>query len=115
MAGNDNIERAVIEQTLPAVVQIVALRQKFMGNLSSAWTGSGTIVDPSGIILTNCHVANPRAMGMPAPPADKLAVAITERSDEPPVLTYIAEIVQQSPQMDLAVLQIVSRIDGKSV
>lgn len=115
MPGHDHLDRTVVENTLPAVVQIVALRQGFLGNLSSAWTGSGTVVDPRGIILTNCHVANPRAMGMPAPPADKLAVAITERSDEPPVLTYIAEIVQQSPQMDLAVLQIVSHIDGKSV
>ncbi|MEZ4707206.1 MAG: trypsin-like peptidase domain-containing protein [Caldilineaceae bacterium] len=114
MPGQEHLDRGVVENTLPAVVQIVALRQGFMGNLSSAWTGSGTIVDPRGIILTNCHVANPRAMGMPAPPADKLAVAITERSDEPPVLTFIAEIVQQSPQMDLAVLQIVSRVDGKA-
>ncbi|MEM7131473.1 MAG: serine protease [Chloroflexota bacterium] len=105
----------LIKNTLPAVVQIVALRQGFMGNLSSAWTGSGTIVHPQGVILTNCHVANPRAMGMPSPPADKLAIAITERSDEPPVLTYIAEIVVQSPEMDLAVLRIASRMDGKSV
>jgi len=100
---------------MKGVVQIVALRRAFLGNMSPAWTGSGTIVDPSGIILTNCHVANPRAMGMPAPPADRLAIAITERSDEPPVLTYFAEIVAQSPQMDLAVLRIVARVDGKRV
>jgi hypothetical protein len=39
---------------------VVALRQGFLGGMSSAWTGSGTIIDPSGIILTNCHVASPR-------------------------------------------------------
>lgn len=105
----------IIKQTLPAVVQIVALRQGFMGGMSSAWTGSGTIVHPQGVILTNCHVANPRAMGMPSPPADKLAIAITERSDQPPVLTYVADIVAQSPEMDLAVLRITGRVDGKSV
>lgn len=105
----------IIRQTLPAVVQIVALRQGFMGGMSSAWTGSGTIVHPQGVILTNCHVANPRAMGMPSPPADKLAIAVTERSDQPPVLTYVADIVAQSPEMDLAVLRIVGRVDGKSV
>ena len=33
------------------------------GGMSSAWTGSGTLVDPSGIILTNCHVASPRRHG----------------------------------------------------
>jgi len=98
---------------MKGVVQIVALRQGFLGGMSPAWTGSGTVVDPKGIILTNCHVANPRAMGMSAPPADRLGIAITERSDEPPVLSYFAEIVAQSPQLDLAVLRIVNKVDGK--
>lgn len=105
----------VIRGSLPAVVQIVALRQGMMGSMSSVWTGSGTIVDPRGFILTNCHVANPRAMGMSAPPADKLAVALTQRSDEPPALTYFAEIAAQSPELDLAVLRIVSEVNGKPV
>ena len=104
-----------VEEIIPAVVQVVALRQGFMGNLSPAWTGSGTVVHPKGVIITNCHVANPRAMGMPSPPADKLAIAITGRSDQPPVLTYSAQIVAQSPEMDLAVLRIDGRLDGKSV
>ncbi len=108
-------EREVIEKVMHAVVQIVALRRAYRGNYAPAWTGSGTIVDPSGLILTNCHVANPRAMGMPSPPADLLAVAITQRSDEPPALTYIAEIAAQSPELDLAVLRIVSGLDGKPV
>jgi serine protease Do len=108
-------DRGVIERVMPAVVQIVALRQRFMGNLSPAWTGSGTIVDPSGVVLTNCHVVNPRAMGMPAPPADRLAIAITQRSDEPPALTYFVEIVVQSPALDLAVLRIVAGLDGRPV
>jgi S1-C subfamily serine protease len=98
-----------------AVVQVVALRQAFLGGMSPAWTGSGTIVHPSGIILTNCHVANPRAMGMSAPPADRLAIAITERSDQPPVLTYFAQVLVQSPELDLALLKIVSGVDGHAV
>ncbi len=108
-------DRKAIGNVMQAVVQVVALRQAFLGGLSPAWTGSGTVVDSSGIVLTNCHVANPRAMGMPAPPADRLGIAVTERSDEPPVLTYFAEIVAQSPEADLAVLRIVSRVDGKRV
>lgn len=108
-------DRKIIQDTMHAVVQVVALRQGFLGNLSPAWTGSGTIVDPSGIVLTNCHVANPRAMGMPAPPADRLAIAVTQRSDEPPAVTYFADIVVQSPELDLAVLRIVAGLDGKPV
>jgi S1-C subfamily serine protease len=105
----------VVKNVLPAVVQVVALRKGFLGNMSVAWTGSGTIVDPSGVVLTNCHVANPRAMGMPAPPANALAISVIERSDEAPALTYLAEIAAQEPKLDLAVLRIVGRLDGRSL
>ena len=108
------IDRNEIREILPAVVQIIALQKKLFGNLSSAWTGSGTIIDERGYILTNCHVANPRAMGMPSPAASRLGIAIMDRSDEPPALTYYADIVAQSPELDLAVLKITERIDGKS-
>ncbi len=108
-------DRKVITSVMPAVVQIVALKQGFMGQMSPAWTGSGTVVDPSGLILTNCHVANPRALGMSAPAADVLAVAVTQRSDEPPAITYVAQVAAQAPELDLAVLRIVSGADGKPV
>jgi S1-C subfamily serine protease len=108
-------EPEIIKSTLPSVIQVVALRKGFMGGMSVIWTGSGTIVDSSGIILTNCHVANPRAMGMPGPQADRLAISITQRSDEPPALTYLAEVVVQSPQLDLAVLKITHGLNGKPV
>lgn len=108
-------DREIIQKVMPAVVQIVALKQGFMGQMSPAWTGSGTIIDPRGLILTNCHVANPRAMGMSAPAADVLGVAVTQRSDEAPALTYIAKVAAQSPELDLAVLVISSTTDGKAV
>lgn len=108
-------DRAIIEKVMAGVVQIVALKQGFMGQMAPAWTGSGTVVDPSGLILTNCHVANPRALGMSAPAADVLAVAVTQRSDEAPALTYVAQVAAQSPELDLAVLRIVATTDGKQV
>ena len=108
-------EDDAISNVMHAVVQVVALRQGFMGGMSSAWTGSGTLVDPSGIILTNCHVANPRAMGMSSPPADRLGIAITDRSDEPPAISYFAQVVAQNPELDLAVLRIVADLKGRRV
>jgi hypothetical protein len=82
-----------IGDVMHSVVQVVALREGFRGGMSSAWTGSGTIVHPQGVILTNCHVANPRAMGMSSPPADRLGIAITEKSDRAPALSYFGECV----------------------
>ncbi len=107
--------RAITEKVMHSVVQVVALQRAFLGNLSPVWTGSGTLVHSSGLILTNCHVANPRAMGMTAPAADMLGIAITQRSDEAPALTYIAQVAAQAPEMDLAVLRIVSGLDGRPV
>jgi hypothetical protein len=100
---------------MKAVVQVVALRQGFLGGMSSAWTGSGSVVHPSGLILTNCHVASPRDMGMSAPPADRLAIAVTEESDEPPAISYFAEVVAKDPDLDLAVLQVVADVRGRPV
>ena len=102
-----------IGKVMRGVVQVVALKSGFLGGMSSAWTGSGSIVDPTGIILTNCHVANPRAMGMSSPSADRLGIAVTDRSDEPPAVTYFAEIVAQNPELDLAVLKIVADTQGR--
>ena len=98
-----------------SVVQVVALRQGFLGGMSSAWTGSGTVIHPAGIILTNCHVASPREMGMSAPPADRLAIAVTDRSDQPPAISYFAEVLATDPQLDLAVIRIVADVRGQQV
>jgi hypothetical protein len=98
-----------------SVVQIVAMREGFMGGMTSAWTGSGTIVHPQGIILTNCHVANPRAMGMSSPPADRLGISITEESDRAPALSYFAQVVAYNADLDLAVMRITHDVKGRPV
>ncbi|MCA9261584.1 MAG: trypsin-like peptidase domain-containing protein, partial [Planctomycetales bacterium] len=55
------------------------------------------------------------AMGMSAPPADRLAVAITESPDDPPALSYFAEVASYDPNLDLAVLRIVADVRGRQV
>ena len=104
-----------IGDVMHSVVQIVAMREGFMGGMSSAWTGSGTIVHPQGVILTNCHVANPRAMGMSSPPADRLGIAITEQSDRAPALSYFGECVCYDADLDLAVIRIVCDVKGRRI
>jgi len=104
-----------IGDVMHSVVQIVAMREGFMGGMTSAWTGSGTIVHPQGIILTNCHVAHPRAMGMSSPPADRLGISITEQSDQAPALSYFAEVVAYNADLDLAVVRITHDVKGRPV
>ena len=104
-----------VGDVMHSVVQIVAMREGFMGGMTSAWTGSGTIVHPQGIILTNCHVANPRAMGMSSPPADRLGISITEVSDRAPALSYFAQVVAYNADLDLAVIRITHDVKGRPV
>ncbi len=73
------------------------------------WSGSGTIIDKNGLILTNYHVVEETGEW------NALGILVTSRSDQKPEPAYLAEVVAQDPDADLAVLQIVSDFEGKPV
>ena len=89
-----------------AVVQVLALD----ADLEPVWSGSGTVITPGGLTLTNAHVVDDRAGEY-----DVLGVAVSIEADEPPELSYLAEIVAVDYTLDLAVIRIVSDLDGESV
>jgi S1-C subfamily serine protease len=70
------------------------------------WSGSGTIISPTGEILTNCHVA----CGAPV-----LVISMTESADQPPEDRYIGEVTHYDELLDLAIIQITKDIDGNPV
>jgi hypothetical protein len=73
--------------------------------------GSGTLVTSDGLILTNFHVVEPSDVC----PADRLIISLTIDVNEPPVPTYLAEVVEQNRGLDLAVLRISSYLDGRVI
>jgi len=110
------LDRTVSQRVMKSVVQIVAADQTAGGGLRQKWGGSGSIISEDGLILTNCHVAMPRAMwDDPQFDRDVLIVYLTGRSDEPPEATFLAEVVQYDPDLDLAVLRVTSYVDGSPV
>lgn len=109
-AGLSQAER---NRLISATVQIYALFEK-NGELTPVWTGSGTILSPYGMILTNAHVASPSTQTGEADP-DALGIAIIESEDKPAVPAYLAEVRAADGYLDLAVIQIVSTVDGTSV
>ncbi len=109
--GLSQSERA---RLISATVQIYGLFDE-NGQLTPRYTGSGTILTSSGLILTNAHVASPASQGEPDMEPDALGIAITESEDKPPVASYIARVLAVDGYLDLAVIQITSTVDGSSV
>jgi S1-C subfamily serine protease len=92
-----------------ATVQILALVQSG-GGYEPVWTGSGSVITSEGLILTNSHVVDDRNGEY-----EVLGVALTDRTDQPPSLTYLAEIAAVDYGIDLAVIRVTSDVDGNAV
>jgi S1-C subfamily serine protease len=101
--GDDN------EALASATVQIYALYEAG-DQWDIVWTGSGSILTPDGLILTNAHVVDKRYDEY-----TDLGVGITGRTDEPPQLLYLANIAAIDYGLDLAVIRVVTDMNGSSI
>jgi V8-like Glu-specific endopeptidase len=99
-----------VTRPFEAVVQIIALYLED-GQLVPGWTGSGTVITPDGLILTNAHVVLPDRYYN----VDALAVAFTIQEDQEPVAMYFAEVLQADAQLDIAVIGITTDLDENPV
>ena len=117
--------RPMREHALRAVVELVALRESAPGTFASggrtlagkqyvqgAQGGSGSIVDASGIILTNAHVVVDTTRSGPSPLVE---VRLTERPDQASRPAYLARVAAFDLRLDLAALRIVADISGRPV
>ena len=98
-----------IEQIIQATVQVFAMVRDGT-DWSPVWSGSGSLISADGLVLTNNHVVDETVYDF-----DALGIALTTRSDQPPKLEYLAEVVAQDPRLDFAVVKIVSDLAGNSV
>jgi putative serine protease PepD len=117
---SDGLPVAVLHQAEAATVRLlIGSRSAYTG-----W-GSGTLISPTGLILTNAHVAEPRAAGeavaagVPAaqlganPPY--LTVELTTGPSSAVIARYRARPVAVDGYLDLAVVQIYASSGGRPV
>ncbi|MEW6569485.1 MAG: serine protease [Chloroflexota bacterium] len=102
------LHRPVSELALATVQVLAMVRQG--GQFSPVWSGSGSIITPDGLILTNAHVVDDRYDEY-----THLGVAVLKQTDRPPELRYLAEIAAVDYGLDLAVIRIVSDLNGSPV
>ena len=113
--GGETLNSAQKQQLARATVRILGVK-KVNGKLTPLYNGSGTIISKDGMILTNCHVADPTPMGYPKEDEpDMLVVDLVESEDKPPVSTYIAKVLASDPTLDLAVIKIDKKLDGSAI
>ncbi len=73
------------------------------------FSGSGTVIDSDGLILTNLHVVDPELSW------DSIAIYTVDDPKQAPQLSYFAAIASFDTILDIAVLKIVADSRGEAV
>jgi serine protease Do len=116
VAGQQGLPLAQRQEIMEGAVSIISLAMDG-GELVPVWGGSGTVISEDGLVLTNAHVATDMfdQVGLGGAPMDALVIALTTREDRPPTPMYFAEVVAYDHQLDLALLQITTDLNGRAV
>jgi S1-C subfamily serine protease len=99
-----------MNDVVKAIVQIGMLDEN---RVEIGW-GSGTIIDPRGLIVTNFHVVGENKTDTFNNSDRLVEVLLTHDINQPPALSYYAQVVAADPDADLAILRIVRMGSGVS-
>ncbi len=113
-AETGELSAANRSKLIAATVQILGL-VNMNGELTPMYVGSGTLLSPSGMILTNAHVASPASQGDIESEPDLLVVSLVVSEDKPAVPSYQAKALAVDGYLDLAVIQITATVNGMPV
>jgi hypothetical protein len=120
------LDRAVTRRVQPAAVQlgpIFSVQDAKTGKPVRrviGW-GSGTIIDARGNIVTNAHVTDLRDFTAEAAEEgvtveqDVVAVLIPKRTDQPAIPVFVADVIGQDEDLDIAVVRISKTFAGEPV
>ncbi|TEU13192.1 MAG: serine protease [Anaerolineales bacterium] len=105
------IEKQARDQALASAAFIAILDQdgEMMGS------GSGTFISADGLILTNFHVVGDPDTGELYHQNGLVGIGVIEDPTEPAIFRFYAQVVVGDPSLDLAVVRVVSYLDGDSL
>ncbi|MEK7544809.1 MAG: trypsin-like peptidase domain-containing protein [Patescibacteria group bacterium] len=83
-------------------VQIYSYQYAYVGDVQRMLSGSGTIIDPSGIIVTNNHVIKDENDDA----YETFEVCFTLSQEKSPFCNYSASLIAANKEMDIALLKI---------
>lgn len=111
-AGAQGLSRDVRLNLVQAVVQIIPFDAATGEPVN--WSGSGTVISPSGYILTNYHVVGDLGMRRNY---EWHAILVTDPAftDQPPEFYFWARYIAGDPTHDLAVLKIEEWYDEEPI
>lgn len=78
-------------------------------------SGSGSILTTDGMILSNYHVVGDLQTKKLNNSKGLIAIGVLDDPTEPPVVNYLAQVVQVDPELDLSVSCIVSDLKNRPV
>jgi len=91
----------------PAVAAIVQLVCIDNVDRDTYYTGSGTVIDPSGVIVTNRHILTSGDGSL----IRHCGIGFTVDVHNTPVIAYVGSAIAVQEENDLALLKVVERID----
>ncbi len=105
-----NLNREDLNHALVSTVLILTLDD----DEEVVASGSGSIVDPRGVILTNFHVVGDPDTGELSHSEGVVGIAMTRNPRQPAVAMFYGQVVDANPELDLALVKVIADLDGNA-
>jgi serine protease Do len=102
------LEKDVQDRAVAAAAFIVIIDD----NMDMMGSGSGSVLTSDGLILTNFHVVGDIDTGQLHNGDGLVAVGLLEDPRLPPEISFFAQVVAGDPNVDLAVIKLVTYLNG---
>lgn len=102
-------DRDVINQSLQQTVRVVVPDDAKKDSYS---TGSGSIIHPEGLVLTNYHVVADYDANKLYNKDGLVYLFVSPNAKEPPKPLYMGQVIKVSQELDLALVKVIANMDG---